>query len=197
MNLNLGTSRGQPAKGKVPDARFSDPGNPPTTLGAPASDDDEDSIRGGRSSLEGPGKRIDDLGDEGDAELSSFDEERFVSPAPFRPTSASSDDPGIRRTVSKPRASPFKKDPNGYAWLRGVVAQDPKSNSWRITYSRDALDDDPYRGSLTLVNDPILDTLMDDDVVLVEGRVDRTVTDIYGKPSYRATRVSPLKPKEN
>jgi hypothetical protein len=36
---------------------------------------------------------------------------------------------------------------------------------------------------------------MDDDVVLAVGEVDRSILDRYGKPSYRAVRVSPLKPK--
>jgi hypothetical protein len=81
--------------------------------------------------------------------------------------------------------------------LRGVVTRDAKTDSWRVTYSRDPLDNDPYKGSLTLVNDRILDTLMEDDVVLVEGDVDRTVLDRYGKPSYRARRVSPLKLKDH
>src|SRR5262245_20983598 len=126
MNLNSGTGRAQPAKGRVPDARFSDPGNAPTSLGAPASEDEEDSIKGGRSSLDAPGKRIEDLGDDADPEMSSADDERYVSPAPFRPASATSDDFATRRSVSKPRSSPYKKDPNGYTWLRGVVAFDPK-----------------------------------------------------------------------
>ncbi|MGE5193027.1 MAG: hypothetical protein ACM3U2_11035 [Deltaproteobacteria bacterium] len=198
MNLNSGSNRGQPSGGRVPDARTLDPGNPPTTLGAPASgDDDTDSIRDGRSSLDGPRNRLDDAAVETDESMSSLDDQKFVSPTPFRPASASSDDAEMRRPASRQRPSPFKKDPNGYSWLRGVVSRDPKTNSWRITYSRDPLDDDPYKGSLTLVDDRVLDTLMDDDVVLVKGDVDRSVLDKYGKPSYRATTVLPLKPKDN
>jgi len=45
---------------------------------------------------------------------------------------------------------------------RGVVTRDAKTESWRITYSRDPLDDDPYQGSLTLVDSKLLATLMDD-----------------------------------
>jgi hypothetical protein len=197
MNLNSGSNRGSSSKGTVPDPRFAAPGTPPTHLGAPASDDDGDSIRGGRSSLDGPGARIDDTGEEGNESISGVDEDKFVRPAAFRTPSANPDDPDTRRVGARQRSSPFKKDPTGYKWLRGIVTRDPKTNSWRITYSRDALDNDPYQGNLTLVDDPILDALMEDDVVLVEGDVDRTTLDRYRKPSYRATRVSPLKPKDD
>jgi hypothetical protein len=179
------------AKGGVPDPRFSSPGNPPTTLGAP----DDDEINRGSSKNEPPGKRI-DAGDDGDESLSSLDEEQFASPTPYRPASATSDDVGTRRSAAKPRPSPYLKDPKGYAWLRGVVARDPKTKTWRITYSRDPLDDDPYGGTLTLVESNLLDTLMDDDVVLVKGDVDPSARDRYGKPSYRATSVWPLTPKD-
>ncbi len=198
LNLNSGANRGPSSKGKVPDARFSAPGTPPTDLGAPASDDGEDSIRsGGQSSLDRPPRRIDDAGDDADESMSSLDDQKFASPTPFRPASASSDDPEVRRPASRPGPSPYKYDAQGYTYLRGVVTHDVKTNSWRITYSRDPLDPDPYGGSLTLVGNANLDTLMDDDVVLAEGQVDRTVLDRYGKPSYRASRVTPLKPKDN
>jgi hypothetical protein len=196
MNLKSGQNRAQPAKGNVPDPRYSSPGTPPTTLGAPASDDEEiDSIRRGTGSNDSPRKQI-DAGDD-DESLSSLDEEKFASPTPYRPASATSDDLGARRSAAKPRPSPYLKDPKGYAWLRGVVARDPKTRTWRITYSRDPLDDDPYGGTLTLVESNLLDTLMDDDVILVKGEVDPSARDRYGKPSYRATTVLPLQPKDD
>ena len=40
-------------------------------------------------------------------------------------------------------------------------------------------------------DDELLDTLMDDDVVLVEGSIDRSALDRYGKPSYRIAKMSP------
>ena len=182
-----GQNRGQSDKGQVP--KYNDPASPPASLGSPAAeDDDADSINRGSSSREGSGKRGDEPGDDSDLELTSVDEDKFLSPTQYRSASASSDDPDTRRVASKRPLSPYKKDPNGYAWLRGVVARDAKTNSWRITYSRDPLDsDDPYGGSLTLVDSPLLDTLMDNDVVFVRGEVDRSVLDRYRKPSYRAT----------
>jgi hypothetical protein len=190
-------NRGQPSRGRVPDPQYSSPGTPPTNLGAPATDDEQDSIRGGRTSLDKPPARLGDAGEDGDESFSSLDEEKFERPMPFQPASASAEDVAIRHPAARSRPSPYKKDPNGYSWLRGVVSRDPTTNTWRLTYSRNPLDDDPYKGSLTLVDDRLLDTLMDDDVVLVEGEVDRSITDKYAKPCYRARTVRRLQPKEN
>ena len=183
----------QSTKGQVP--KYGDPAGPPGTLGAPA-DEEEDSINRGSSSRENSARHADESEDESEVSLSSLDEGKFLSPTQYRAASASSDDPDMRRVASRPRPSPYMKDPNGYKWLRGVVSRDSRSNSWRITYSRDPLDNDPYGGSLALVDSSVLDTLMEDDVVYVEGDVDRSVLDRYKKPSYRATRVLPLIPKD-
>jgi hypothetical protein len=197
MNAGSGQSRGQSPKGQKSVPTYPDAGSAPASLGAPAAEDDDDnSIRRGRTSIDRGAKRAEDSADEPEASLSSIDDDHYLSPTPYRAASATSDDPGVRRPGSKPRSSPYKKDPAGYKWLRGVVARDPKSKSWRITYSRDPLDNDPYGGSLTLVDDEVLDTLMDDDVVVVEGKVDASVPDKYGKPCYRVTRATPLAPKD-
>ncbi len=197
-NAPAGQNRGQSSQGQVPDSRFSEPGRFPSNLGSPAAGDDNgDSIRRGTSSHDGPTKRIDEAGEDLGDSLSSTDGEEFKSPTPYRQASASSDDPDVRRPSAKPVPSPYKKDPGGYKWLRGVVARDPKTNAWRITYSRNPLDNDPYRGSLTLIDDELLDSLMDDDVIYVEGKVDPSAPDRYGKPSYRVIKMTPpLHPKE-
>ena len=194
-NGSAGQTRGQTSQGQVPDARFSEPGRIPSNLGSPAAGDDTgDSIRRGTSSHDG-GKRIDEDSEDLGESLSSSDGDEFKSPTPYRQTSATSDDFGGRGPSSKPAPSPYKKDPNGYKWLRGVVARDPKTNAWRITYSRNPLDNDPFSGSLTLVDDEVLDTLMDDDVIYVEGTIDRSAPDRYGKPSYRVAKMMPLQPR--
>lgn len=193
-NSAEGQTRAQSPKEQDGVPKYSDPGKSPANLGTPTADDDDepDSIRRGQSSHDRPAKRIDDSGDESNESVSSLEGEKFVTPV-----SASDDEVAPARTSSKSRASPYKKDPNGYKWLRGVVARDPKSDAWRITYSRDSFDDDPYHGSLTLVADPMFDTLVENDVVLVEGDVVRAMPDKYGKPSYRARRVRPLQPKDD
>jgi hypothetical protein len=45
------------------------------------------------------------------------------------------------------------------------------------------------------VDDEVLDTLMDDDVIYVEGTIDRSAPDRYGKPSYRVAKMIPLQPR--
>jgi hypothetical protein len=66
----------------VPDYRS--PGDAPANLGAPASGDELDSIKRGRSSLGNSGGTTDDGADDPDESLSSLDDEKFVSPAVFR-----------------------------------------------------------------------------------------------------------------
>ena len=197
---NLGNStglRGQPTKGQNAVPRYNDPGKVPSSLGAQGSDEEAlDSINRQGSQNESP-RRMDDADEEPEQALSSVEDDQFLKPTPFRSASASSDDVDAPRPPAKFRKSPYKKDPDGYAWLRGVVVRDPESDAWRITYSRDPLDSDPYNGSITLVDDTLLDTLLDDDVVFIRGRIDRSVKDRYGKPSYRVTYVKPLQERED
>src|SRR5262249_45666620 len=191
LGSSSGRPRSQPARssGNVPS--YNTPGTPPTSLGAPADDEDLDTIKRQGSQNEAP-RRFEEPEEEHEQVLSSVEDDRFLKPTPFRPAAASSDDPDAPRPPRKFRHSPYKKDPEGYSWLRGIVTRDPQSDAWRITYSRDALDNDPYNGSLTLVDDEQLDTLMEDDVVFVRGKIDRSVTDRYGKPSYRVTYAKAL-----
>lgn len=197
MNLAPNQPRGQSPKNSKSVPEYRSPGGAPADLGAPASDDELDPIKRGRSSRGNLGGSGSDIADEPDDSLSSLDDERFVSPTQFRTAAASSEDLEPRRLSAKPRPSPYKKDPDGYAWLRGVVARDPKTKSWRMTYSRNGVDGDPYGGSLTLVDDESLDTLIDDDVVFVAGAVDESVPDRFGKPSYRVLRMERLVPRDN
>jgi hypothetical protein len=185
----------------VPDYRG--PSDAPDNLGTPATDDEkEDTFKKPKSSRLDP-PRVDptrgagDSSDDTDDSLASIDDERFVSPTQYQTTSANPNHREPRRLSAKPRPSPYKRDPDGYAWLRGVVARDPKTNAWRITYSRNGIDGDPYGGSLTLVDDPALDTLIDDDVILVVGAIDESVPDRFGKPCYRVQKMERLVPKEN
>jgi hypothetical protein len=176
---------------------YKNPGDTPSSLGTPASDDEVDSIKRGTSSRNSSNSTADEPEDDAGDALSSLDDSSFSKPAPYRTVAASVEDPEPRRLSSKSRPSPYKKDPNGYAWLRGVVVRDAKNDSWRITYSRDADDNDLYGGTLTLVADDRFDTLIDDDVVIVEGKVDKSQPDRFGKPSYRVQRLERLVPKDN
>jgi hypothetical protein len=134
--------------------------------------------------------------------LASVDEERFVTPVEYNEPASSVDDREPRRLQQKSLPSPFKKDPYGYRWLRGIVTRDPKSGLWRITYAREPLDDDPYQGIMTLAADDSLpadeslDKLKNGDVILVEGDIDDGQLDRFKKPIYLVSHMQgPLKPK--
>lgn len=198
------TTTGNSAGGQSPTnqklvPKYRDPGDTPTNLGAPATEDELDSIKRGTSSRKNSNAPADESEDDSGDALSSLDDDSFAKPAPYRTASASVEDPEPRRlsAQSQSRPSPYKKDPEGYAWLRGVVVRDGKNGSWRITYSRDADDNDQYGGTLTLVDDDRFDTLIDDDIVIVKGRVDKSRPDRFGKPSYRVEELQRLVPKVN
>ncbi len=180
--------------------KYKTPKGAPNDLGAPANDDELDSIKRKGTSSRGSsgsstGSPAGDASDELDDGVSSVDGEKFVSPVEYRGAATAADQREPRRLAAKSAPSPYKKDPNGYSWLRGVVTRDPKTGSWRLTYSRDNLDDDPYEGNLTLADDEALDVLKDGDVILVEGTVDSSFPDRFNKPSYRVDRLTSLKPK--
>ena len=173
------------------------PKDVPSDLGAAATGDDLDEIKRPKSGGGNPGKATDDISDESDEPLSALDDEKFVSPALYRAAAANSGDGEPRRLTARSRPSPYKKDPDGYRWLRGTVARDAKTKVWRITYSDNPNDGDPYGGNLALVDDECLDTLIDKDVIYVAGTIDDSVPDRFGKPSYRIQRMDRLKPKED
>jgi hypothetical protein len=194
------TAGGQSPKDPKLVPKYRDPGDTPTNLGAPASNDELDSIKRGTSSSRKNGNTpADESEDELGDSISSLDDEGFARPAPYKTVSAAVEDAEPRRlsAQSQSRPSPYKKDPEGYAWLRGVVVRDGKNGSWRITYSRDADDNDQYGGTLTLVDDDRLETLIDDDIIIVKGRVDKQQRDRFGKPSYRVEELQRLVPKTN
>lgn len=96
--------------------------------------------------------------------------------------------------AASPTPSPYDYDDKTYSWLRGKVDYDEVSKTWVIIYSLDPKD--KYGGSFTLANDEKLKKLRNDDVFLVEGKIDSTAKDSRGKPIYRIdTLFGPLVPK--
>jgi len=90
--------------------------------------------------------------------------------------------------------NPYAYDRQNYTWLRGKVDYDEKTQSWQIIYSLDP--QDKYGGSFTLVDDPKLKVLQNDDVFLVEGKIDHDDEDARGKPRYEIDHLfGPLVPK--
>lgn len=122
-----------------------------------------------------------------------------IAPAPGAPAKGGSSTV-IEPSGSTPMSSntgtpsPYAYDAKAYTWLRGKVDYDEGTKTWQIIYSLDGKD--KFGGSLTLGNDPKLTRMRNDDVFLVEGRVDGTRKTDRGKPVYRVENVfGPLVPK--
>ncbi|RMG35660.1 MAG: hypothetical protein D6725_12130 [Planctomycetota bacterium] len=93
--------------------------------------------------------------------------------------------------------SPYAHDPDGYSWLRGVLDFDRRDNRWRLRYSPDPTDGDPYGGDVALELSQDMSGFEPGDVVLVEGGFDTNCRDRFGKPCYRVQRlIGPLVPED-
>jgi hypothetical protein len=172
---------------------YSDPG---AAAGGSAADDDplKRPEHAHQSEDDGPrGAAADALRDESDDALSELGPESFRSPTPVQQVAGSVSDRGASRQPSSSTLSPYKYDPVNYSYLRGVVSRDDDGEGWRITYSREALDDDSYGGSMKLLHDDALDKLVEGDVVLVEGEVVRSPGALAGNAAYRISRVLRLR----
>lgn len=115
------------------------------------------------------------------ASATTADDSGFVEPIPAGPgsTGRGPADP------AEMELNPYDYDPGKYSWLRGVVDCDPSDKTWNLIYDVTPDFDDRFQGSITLADDPRLSVLRNDDVVLIEGRVDERQTDRRGKPVYR------------
>lgn len=169
----------------------SGPGTESAPLGA---DEDDATLRRGTSLRENAPARLDGLSDD-DGALSAFGDPDFVPPREIHSASATAERDESPARSATPRPNPYKFDAEGYTWLRGTVAPDPQGAGWRIKYSDNPLDDDQYGGSLSIVGNENIDSLLEDDVVLVKGRVDPATRDQNGKPVYRVETLKRLKPK--
>lgn len=89
---------------------------------------------------------------------------------------------------------PYGRAANGRAWFRGLVDFDEQENAWYLIYNPEPDASDKQGGTITLVEHPNLKLFKGDDVVLVEGDFDPTVTDRYGNAKYRATVIRRLIP---
>ncbi|MGH7127640.1 MAG: hypothetical protein ACREIV_03660 [Planctomycetaceae bacterium] len=93
--------------------------------------------------------------------------------------------------------SPFGHEPRAYRWLRGLAEYDRQTGSWHIVYGGEADPTDEYGGRFRLVGDVSFETIQPGHVILVEGTVDPSAADGYGKPAYRVERLhGPLVPNE-
>ena len=171
---------------------YKSPAGAPSDLGAQPDSDDEDAIKK-KSSSRLNGVRTpasSDRDDDDEPTVSSTNGDRFVRPVEYRDGDQTADSVEPRRLPLGRKPSPYKKDPRGYSWLAGVVSKDSISKLWLLTYNRDNSDEDEYGGVLTLADDEALDTLVDGDVIRVEGTLDRANSDRFDKPTYRVKKLS-------
>ncbi len=95
------------------------------------------------------------------------------------------------------KPNPYGHDAIGYRWLRGLVDFDERQKAWVLIYNPSPGPQDAYRGQITLIDNGQLQTLQNNDVVLVEGQVDPAFRDPgTGKPQFRIQKLhGPLAPK--
>ena len=129
-----------------------------------------------------------------DTESADPGDDAFAPPVPVQNASVSRDIPEASPPVARSNSNPYLYDTKGYTWLRGIVDFDDQSKTWRITYNPDPRGD-PFGGSLTLSDDEKLGSLLPNDVVLVEGRIDNDRRDRFSKPIYHVSNAVLLRPK--
>ena len=92
--------------------------------------------------------------------------------------------------------NPYDYDRKNYQWLRGKIDFDEQDQTWHLIYSLTPDQKDRFGGSIMLIDHPNLNTLQNDDVVLLEGSVDSGSLDQFGKAKYRIEKLfGPLVPK--
>lgn len=97
-----------------------------------------------------------------------------------------------------PEPNPFDHDPQEFRWLRGVVDFDAQEKRWHILYDLNPEESDELGGEIALVGEPqVLRALRVQDVVLVEGHVDTSAQDRFGKPCYRVEHLQRLQPQDS
>jgi len=124
-----------------------------------------------------------------------IDDDVFSSPVQLKSVSSSQTVDGRADESSVKRPNPYAYDRNNHRWLRGVVDYDEQDKSWHLIYDLTPDSQDEYGGDITLIGDIRLDFIQNDDVVLVEGRIDSSVRDSFGKPCYRIKKIDRLVPK--
>lgn len=91
-----------------------------------------------------------------------------------------------KASPSAGNSHPYGYDAEDYRWLQGLVDFDEGQNAWVMIYDTTPDAEDQYKGQITLVDNALLDRLNNNDLVMVEGRVDTSSRDPgTGKPQYR------------
>ncbi|REJ73335.1 MAG: hypothetical protein DWQ34_04865 [Planctomycetota bacterium] len=128
----------------------------------------------------------------GDGFDSSFGADDFGSDEDFQKPIDGFNEISFERDVTSVSRLPYAHDVAGHRWVQGMVSYDPQDRSWGIVYSINPDRADPYAGYLTLANDPRFSSLKDGDIVRLDGEVDPTRTDHFGRPSYVVAKITPM-----
>lgn len=125
------------------------------------------------------------------AGVDEYDSSQKIAPASFETTA--DEDFGAVPAATSESEDGFGYEHGGYRWLRGVVDFDPEQKNWQIIYGLTPDSGDKFGGSLILVDNGQLTDFQDNDVVLVEGKLDpQAGQDVLGKPFYRVSRAELL-----
>jgi hypothetical protein len=120
------------------------------------------------------------------------DDDSFQKPIPITLTSATSESALPATNSPEADQDAYDHDAQHFHWLRGKVEYDQKDGQWHLMYDKAPDVNDRLGGEIALVDDEQLDSLKNNDVVLVQGHVDPRMLDGYGKPSYRIHHVDRL-----
>jgi hypothetical protein len=166
----------------VPDPIPLDPGNGETI--SPARSESESPFEDSEASTvpANGGPRLASL------EFESNNDNRFVSPIPVTANSQKF----VSAGGETEQLNPYNHDPKNYRWLRGKIDFDENDQTWHIIYNLKPDKKDRFGGSITLLDHPDLNDLQNDDVVLLEGKVDSRSLDQSGKAKYRIDNLIPL-----
>lgn len=186
---------GPSANGQPP----ASPARPPNSLGNALDDEDDlKDLKKPVGSNPAPEIKSSSLLNDSEENVRKFGPEEFSTPktVPVGKKSAEAQGASFESSdpAEMPRPDPYAFDRKGYAWLRGVLDYDQVDKKWHITYSNELQDGDTYGGSLTLLEDDSLDMRITNDVVLIEGKIDTSRRDRFGKPMYRIRKLDPLRP---
>jgi len=182
---------GATGAGQKPVPDYRDPVTTPRNLGTP-KDDEEPTLRKPTSRRGSGPARLEGFPDDPGEDLSRADDEQFTPPIETASAVVIEDAAPSNRRRATPGLFRHAED---HSFLRGIVEREPQGKGWRLRYSDDPTDGDPYGGTLKLVGHKKIDGLDADDTIYVEGEIDERVKDGYGKPTYRVSVLKAVKPR--
>ncbi len=100
------------------------------------------------------------------------------------------EDPPQRRSFADITAHPSFAHAPDYSWLSGEVVYSRIGKGWRLRYAS-VDEEDPYGGSVTLSEDPLLHGLKDGQYIRVQGRLSNPTAKCTA-PAYQIDSLQPI-----